>query len=188
MERVILFSMREWAISLVFLGTALLFLRRHGCSWRFLLVFAGFWLYLTLLLSLVFFPMPAESLPWKRNLRRLLREIQWVPFGYLFDPHNTPHLIRAEVLGNIEATIPFGFYLPMLWPSARRHMSWLIWIPGLCIEGGQFLLCLLREPYRTIDITDVLLNALGVAIGYGIFRVLNSLRDSRTESSQAKSP
>ncbi len=169
MPGIILFSVREWVISLALLAGVLLILWRLGRSWRFLLILGGFWLYLTLLISLAFFPMPAESLPWWRNLRHLMRELQWLPFSYLFGARTTPRLILAEILGNIAATVPFGFYLPLLWPQARRHMGRLIWLPGLCIESGQFLLGLLHAPYRTIDITDVLLNALGVALGYGIF-------------------
>jgi glycopeptide antibiotics resistance protein len=176
MPGVILFSGREWAVSLALLGIVVLILRRRSRPWRFLLILSGFWLYLTLLISLAFFPMPAESLPWRRNLRHLMRELRWFPFSYLFDPRTTPRLILAEILGNIAATVPFGFYLPLLWPRARRHMGRWIWLPGLCIESGQFLLGLLHAPYRTIDITDVLLNALGVAVGYGILWTINRPR------------
>ncbi len=174
MPMTILFSVREWVLSLALLAGVLLILWRLGRSWRSLLILGGFWLYLTLIISLAFFPMPAESLPWWRNLRHLMRELRWLPFGYLFDPRTTPRLLLGEILGNIAVTIPFGFYLPLLWPKAHRYMGRLIWLPGLGIESVQFLLGLLRAPYRIIDVTDVLLNALGVAIGYGIVWMLDS--------------
>lgn len=162
------FTLREWGWSLLLLLPILWLLTRRGHSWRFLVPFSGFWLYLTLLFSLVFFPIPPEASPWKGNVTRLLRQIEWVPFHYLFDGRVSSGAIRAEILGNIEATIPFGVFLPLIWPSARRHMLWLSWVPGLGIEMGQFLLGALWTPYRTVDVSDVLLNALGVMLGYGL--------------------
>jgi len=43
---------------------------------------------------------------------------------------------------------------------------------GLVIETAQFLVSLgIGGRYRGVDINDVLLNAAGVLIGYGLFRV-----------------
>ena len=43
----------------------------------------------------------------------------------------------------------------------------------LAIEFSQFLWCIsLNSHYRTADIDDVLLNALGILIGYVIYRYL----------------
>ncbi len=165
------FTLREWAGSLGLLLLLLWRFARQGRSPRFLLLFGAFWLYLTLLISLVFFPMPQERTPWERNLARLVRQIEWVPFHYLFEARISPAAIRAEILGNIEATIPFGVFLPLIWPSTRRFLPWWSWLPGAGIEAGQFLLGTLWTPYRTVDVSDVLLNAVGVALGYGLLRL-----------------
>jgi glycopeptide antibiotics resistance protein len=52
-----------------------------------------------------------------------------------------------------------------------------IWMPialGVGIELLQLLISLiLRYPYRVIDINDSILNAVGVLIGYGFFRLFS---------------
>jgi glycopeptide antibiotics resistance protein len=47
---------------------------------------------------------------------------------------------------------------------------------GFGIELTQLLFNLiLRYPYRVVDITDALLNAAGVLIGYALFRLFSRL-------------
>lgn len=173
------FSLREWALSLLLLLVVLLILHRRGHSWAFLLLFSAFWLYLTFLISVAFFPIPPREDSLRRSFRQTMKWIQWAPFGYLNNPRMSLRLIYAEIIGNIEATLPFGIFLPWLWPRLRKAMPWLIWLPGLGIEMGQFLLSLIFGPYRTVDTSDVILNAIGVASGYWLFALGELLYSKR---------
>ncbi|MFO3797491.1 MAG: VanZ family protein, partial [Anaerolineales bacterium] len=176
------FSLREWSLSILLLLVVLFILRRRGHSWAFLLLFGAFWLYLTFLVSVAFFPIPPQRNSLKRNFRQTMRRIQWAPFGYLTNPNISSRLIYAEIIGNIEATLPFGIFLPWLWPRLRKAMPWLIWLPGLGIEMVQFLLSIIFGPYRTVDSSDVILNAIGVASGYWLFSLSELLFHSKWQT------
>ena len=80
----------------------------------------------------------------------------------------------AQLLGNVLMTIPFGVMILML---TKNHKWWRILIISivfpLSIELTQlFIGLLINNMYRTVDIDDVILNAFGVYIGYGIYKLL----------------
>ncbi len=69
----------------------------------------------------------------------------------------------------------WGCCLPFLAPIPVRRIAWLALFTGLALEGAQLTLELLGvvSGYgHSIDINDVILNALGVLAGYGIFRLI----------------
>jgi glycopeptide antibiotics resistance protein len=73
-----------------------------------------------------------------------------------------------ELVGNIALFVPIGFLVPLVY----RKITWkktlaLAVSTGLIIEGMQLI-------FRVgiFDIDDVILNGLGVMIGYWIFRIL----------------
>ena len=73
----------------------------------------------------------------------------------------------ANLLGNIFLFSPIGFFVPLLW---RRLDSFkaiaLIGFGVTCfIEGTQYFIG------RSTDIDDIILNTIGVVIGYGVFLV-----------------
>jgi glycopeptide antibiotics resistance protein len=73
-----------------------------------------------------------------------------------------------ELAGNIVLLIPIGFILPFLNASmAWKKVILIAVLTGVFIEGLQVLLRV-----GIFDIDDVLLNALGVVIGYGIVRIV----------------
>lgn len=75
--------------------------------------------------------------------------------------------------GNVIGFIPFGFFLPVL--KRRFRKGWKIGIMG-------FLLSLFIETLQlywkvgSFDVDDLLLNTIGVIIGYWIFMVCNKIR------------
>ena len=73
---------------------------------------------------------------------------------------------------NVILTIPFGFGISFIAPIKPKTILWLAPLVGLITEGGQ-LLIMFFQPYslRIVDINDVLMNTLGVIVGYILFRV-----------------
>ena len=70
-----------------------------------------------------------------------------------------------NLAGNIVLFIPFGFFIPLLWQKFRSIGAMLmisLCIP-LFIEGTQYFIG------RSSDIDDVLLNALAILFGYGVY-------------------
>lgn len=72
--------------------------------------------------------------------------------------------------------MPFGFGVNFIGRFRRKDFLWLPFAVGFGIELSQLVMnFLLRYPYRVVDITDALLNAAGVLIGYGFFRIFSGL-------------
>lgn len=75
------------------------------------------------------------------------------------------HIAFYNLAGNILLFVPFGVLLPMLWRTCRSLFAMLaiaIGIP-LFIEGTQHFIG------RSVDVDDVLLNAIGILCGYFIW-------------------
>ena len=75
----------------------------------------------------------------------------------------------ANLAGNVLLLVPMGFLLPLLYDRMR---SWnKIFLLGvtfsMTLEMVQYLLG------RTADIDDVLLNSLGILLGYAAWRVVS---------------
>jgi glycopeptide antibiotics resistance protein len=132
------------------------------------LIFAAvFGVYLLFAIDAVFFPIrvfPGDGL----SLRAILRSVNLVPFSYDFS--FIPHMVWRQIFENILLTVPFGFGVSFAARLRPRDFLWLIPAVGIAIEVTQFILALLGVS-RTIDIDDVILNGLGVLIGYLLFRL-----------------
>ena len=92
--------------------------------------------------------------------------VNLVPLVHLFEYDNVRDIIW-NVIGNAAMFIPTGIVLPIV----GRHKSfWKVVAAGafisLCIE-------ILQLPFtsRASDVDDIILNTLGVAVGYGIYSV-----------------
>lgn len=91
--------------------------------------------------------------------------INLVPLIHLFDYDNVRDIIW-NVVGNMAMLIPSGIVLPIVYKELDRF--WKV------IAAGAFLsLCIeiLQLPFasRASDVDDLILNTLGVAVGYGIY-------------------
>lgn len=98
----------------------------------------------------------------------LSKNINYIPiYGLSVDDMQT-------VLLNIVLTIPFGFFVTILYKKTL-HITWIIGlIFGIVLEGLQFLVSkFIGANFRVIDINDVIFNCIGVILGwccYTIFR------------------
>jgi glycopeptide antibiotics resistance protein len=84
--------------------------------------------------------------------------------------------VAKQIAFNVLLGIPFGFGLPFLGTRSVRRILVLGIIFAVGIEFLQLLLDLAYGfPFRTVDINDVICNALGVAVGIGLFRAAKML-------------
>jgi len=166
-----------WLILLVFL--IIQWRRKQDRSYIFcLLVFGA---YLLVALQLTFFPLQinGDFVDAMRQNSSWMTDINLIPFyipqGYL----ENEYLIQfafIQFVENVLLTIPFGFGLNFVAPSRRKDFLWLPFTVGFGIGLTQFgINLILRYPYRVVDITDALLNAAGVLIGYAFFRLFSWL-------------
>lgn len=91
-------------------------------------------------------------------------------FGSCFD--YLPALCLRSIYENIFLTVPFGFGISFIARINPKRIVWLAISVGLAFEIAQLVIMLIfHASFRAIDINDVIFNAAGVLLGYGIFRV-----------------
>jgi glycopeptide antibiotics resistance protein len=111
-------------------------------------------------------PGPANFVPFKTIMPYLLGQ-------------NGRVIALFELGGNIGLLVPIGFIVPFV----CRKMTWqksvaVAVAAGLAIEGMQVLLRV-----GIFDVDDVMLNGLGVMIGYGLFAMVAGWVRARPKSS-----
>ncbi len=79
----------------------------------------------------------------------------------------------ANIIGNVVAFIPFGLFLPVV--SNHKFEFWGMTMLSLDLSLFIELLQLISK-VGSFDVDDLMLNTLGGAIGYVIFRVLYAYR------------
>ena len=73
-----------------------------------------------------------------------------------------------NIIGNISMFIPTGIIMPILYKRLDRF--WKVLLAGAWLSFGIEMIQLLF-PGSVTDIDDLILNAAGVAIGYGIYKL-----------------
>ncbi len=168
------FGILEWLIGVAILAILLPFLWSRKHSHSYLFFFSVLWMYLLALVSVTIFPIPLPDAGMFLTIQQIifvLSHINFVPFKYLSDPYVNPHIIFLEIFQNVLLTTSFGFGVSFIAQFKARDFLWLAIAVGLAIEIAQLVISLGVGTYRTVDITDVFLNAIGVLLGYGIFRI-----------------
>ena len=170
-------------VAAIGLGLAV-WLRGNGASWMRIVTVVAFVAYLGLVVSLTLFPITlgALSRPEVASLRSLIHV-------RLVDDLLRSETSRSQALPNILLGLPFGLLLPLLGVRSAWKVIVLGLGLGLGIEGLQFLEDVIyRAEYRTVDINDVALNWLGVAIGLAIFLIADATSRSWFEGRRRGTP
>lgn len=93
-----------------------------------------------------------------------------VPFRtilFYLQGHNGFLIAFINIIGNIIALVPFGFLVPFVFSKLNwRKIILIAFITGFAIELTQ-----LKLHIGIFDIDDVLLNGLGVMIGFWKFNI-----------------
>ncbi len=149
---------------------------RKERSWPYLFFLSLFWIYILVVLAMIFFPIriPREwpSNISQQNIQSTLSHVNYIPFnfGNLFISNAT--VIFEQLIGNILLTLPFGFGLPFLVYVPDKRIFRLALFSGVVLEGIQFLIMLLGiiSGYgHSVDINDVILNSIGILVGYSLY-------------------
>ena len=104
--------------------------------------------------------------------------VNLVPLVHIAEYDTTVDLL-VNIIGNVALFIPSGILLPMLYKrldSFRKVLAGGACI-SLCIE-------LMQLPFssRASDIDDLILNTLGCAIGYGMYRMIKAMFSRREKN------
>lgn len=142
--------------------------------------------YATTIAAMVFFPLPLPLPPW--TVPTGGGDYRGWPYPWVSPvPFET---IRASLalgwvwpaermlIGNVVVFMPVGVLAPLLgrrWDSWRAMLG-LGFAVSVGIELGQLGMSLLiGSPYRVADVDDVILNVLGVLLGYAALRTVRQL-------------
>lgn len=92
-------------------------------------------------------------------------------FGYLFLKGNYAQKAAAAVnlVGNVIMFMPLGVFLPALWKKQNSFIIYIITVTLIVVmlEAAQYFTRL-----GTADIDDLLLNDIGAALGFFIYKLI----------------
>lgn len=93
-----------------------------------------------------------------------------------FSLSDLPHYRIVNVLGNWILFVPFGFLLPLISKKCKKISKVLLFgfLLVLLIEFEQYFIG------RSCDIDDLILNVLGVAFGYLLYRLVYKLSSKKS--------
>lgn len=140
----------------------------------YLLLFS---IYISGVISVVFFPFPVQKELIADTITDNLGEVNnFIPFkvfcdqGGLYFNFAMSNMIK-QVLGNIILFIPLGFFISLLFKDVKLiHIFIIGFLCSLSIELLQGAAGIyLGFFYRSMDIDDIIFNTLGATIGYYIF-------------------
>lgn len=148
-----------------------------GVPWRRAALEVALADYALFVIAMILFPVIVEA-DIRMNRGDLLANPGWwfsaVPFQTIGDllSRTSPTQAIRQIGGNLGLLIPLGFLLPAL---SRRMRGWRAFaLTALCvsvgIEGMQFVERATGLAVRSVDIDDVMLNALGALLGFLLFR------------------
>lgn len=123
----------------------------------------------------MFFPISLAD-TWPADLTRdtvlrTLKDVNLSPLYFLSFNHRPFSMtwLFVDFVLNILLTIPFGIGLGYFRkPRFTKMCLWAVGT-GLALEGIQLLLKMIINNYHVVDINDVILNSLGVMIGYLVY-------------------
>ena len=139
----------------------------------------GWVLFVLYLASLVYFMFFAESFgrdPAARDYAYNLELFKEIKRFYHYREQLGIHAFLLNVVGNVAAFIPCGFFLPIVSRRSRRWYNAILICFGLsfCIEVTQ-LVC----KVGSFDVDDLLLNTAGGIIGFISYRIVQRIRIRR---------
>ena len=127
--------------------------------------------------------LPAGWQPTAENTARALASVRWLPFESAVSIFRNSVAIGTMkyfvriIGGKFIMLLPLGILLPLIWPRLRvRQMAFIAVLTPLCIELLQLLDNILGGMVRAVEVEDLVLNACGCLLGYGILALLRFLR------------
>lgn len=157
----------------------IIWVRNRKINWKREAVLLLMFIDLAVIIRFVFFPRDlvdghVQSLVFDPQMALPLR-INLVPLVYLFDYETTRNIIW-NIVGNTAMFIPSGIVLPIVYRKLDRF--------GKVVAAGAFIsFCIevLQLPFRSrvSDVDDLILNTLGVAIGYGIYALVRRIKHEK---------
>ena len=101
---------------------------------------------------------------------RDMRGINLIPFASIsyYFRYMAARRFLINIVGNVAVFVPFGFFPPLLWRRWRN--PWRVLAHGAAVPALIEFLQIFNG--RSVDVDDIILNFIGVAAGYLLYRLL----------------
>ena len=159
-----------------FLSRGMIWMQQKKVVWKREALLLLMYINLAVLIRFVFYPfftVNGEVQPLIINMSSLqpLR-VNLIPLVNILD-YDIKREAAINIIGNISMFIPTGVILPILYK--RLDCFWKVLLAG---AGLSFVIEVIQLlfPGSVTDIDDLILNTLGVVVGYGIYAVCKRLK------------
>jgi glycopeptide antibiotics resistance protein len=128
--------------------------------------------HLAVLASVALFPVPAGGRFPNPFPEGWINLVPFATIGPVLAGHGTRSDVSLLIL-NTFVLLPAGLYVPLLVPAARTGLGLVVMtiVGGCSIELAQVvMIAIVGMPYRSIDIDDAILNAIGLVLGWFLVR------------------
>ena len=158
------------------LSRGMIWMQQKKVVWKREALLLLMYINLAVLIRFVFYPffiVNGEVQPLIINMSSLqpLR-VNLIPLVNILD-YDIKREAAINIIGNISMFIPTGIILPILYPRLDRFWKVLLAGAGLSLVIEMIQLFF---PGSVSDIDDLILNTAGVAIGYGIYKLVHRFR------------
>ena len=159
-----------------FLSRGMIWMQQKKVVWKREALLLLMYINLAVLIRFVFYPfftVNGEVQPLIINMSSLqpLR-VNLIPLVNILD-YDIKREAAINIIGNISMFIPTGVIMPILYK--RLDCFWKVLLAG---AGLSFVIEVIQLlfPGSVTDIDDLILNTLGVAVGYGIYVACKRLK------------
>ena len=158
------------------LSRGMIWMQQKKVVWKREALLLLMYINLAVLIRFVFYPfftVNGEVQPLIINMSSLqpLR-VNLIPLVNILD-YDIKREAAINIIGNISMFIPTGVIMPILYK--RLDCFWKVFLAGV---GLSFVIEVIQLlfPGSVTDIDDLILNTLGVAVGYGIYAACKRLK------------
>lgn len=145
-----------------------------------------FAIYILVVIKVIIFKYPVEELlaiaaSWRRGvIFEGLGTANFTPFKTIKMYIDYAYKLNSveNLAGNVLVFVPFGFLFPFVAREGERFFVMLLnaFVFVMGIEVFQ-----LFSAFGAFDVDDILLNCLGAALGFGVYRLMRFMRERGKE-------
>lgn len=145
-----------------------------------------FAIYILVVIKVIIFKYPVEALlaiaaSWRRGvIFEGLGTANFTPFKTIKMYIDYAYKLNSveNLAGNVLVFVPFGFLFPFVAREGERFSVMLLnaFVFVMGIEVFQ-----LFSAFGAFDVDDILLNCLGAALGFGVYRLMRFMRERGKE-------
>ncbi|MDQ0888752.1 glycopeptide antibiotics resistance protein [Paenibacillus sp. V4I9] len=149
-----------------------------------------FFVYILAVVAVTLFPIPIDNRFIEHVIIKGLHQTNnFIPFKTITDVlHNRYYMVALKNIGgNILLLMPLGLFIPLIWGGIYwKRAVFVGFTSSFIIELTQAIISLfVGFTYRSSDVDDIILNTIGLSIGYACSSFLIKLFQTAKNSNKA---